>query len=85
MATTPQTNLAALLRKAAEALPPQHPSKGSYARFEPVVRQLLANEFNVSQAVDWLIEQKQIPAERRPSAYRSLRQLMHRRQKGGQP
>lgn len=73
-----KTPIAQLLAKAAKALPPQKPSRSSWAPFAPVVTQLKANGYDLASAVDWLIAEQQIEPDDRMKAYRSLRQLFER-------
>jgi hypothetical protein len=75
-----KTPIAQLLEKASSALPPQRPSRCSWAPFEPVIHQLRANGYDTAQAVDWLVAQGEITKANRDVAYRSLRQLLLRRQ-----
>lgn len=73
-----ETELTKLLKRAAKALPPQRPTRASWAPLVPVVRTLQANGFNTSQAVDWLVAEGRVTADQRPSAYKSLRRLLLR-------
>lgn len=73
-----KTPIAKLLERAAAALPPQKPSRSSWAPYYPVIQQLVSNGFKVTGAVDWLVEQQQISEDERTKAYRAL-QTMHSR------
>jgi hypothetical protein len=73
-----KTPISQLLAKAAKALPPQKPSRSSWAPFAPVVTQLQANGYDLTAAVDWLIAEKQVELSDRLKCYRSLRQLLER-------
>lgn len=73
-----RTPIAKLLERAAVALPPQKPSRSSWAPFYPVVKTLIGNGHNVLSAVEWLIEQNEIKSSERTKAYRSLLALHNR-------
>lgn len=73
-------NLKSLLERASNALPPQRPSKATYRHLESAVTTLKERGFTTQDAVDWLINEGEIEPEKRESAYRSLRQLLIRRQ-----
>lgn len=73
-----KTPIAKLLERAAVALPPQKPSRSSWAPFYPVVKTLLSNGHTIVSAVEWLIEQNEIKSSERTKAYRAL-QTMHGR------
>ena len=73
-----RTPIATLLERAAQALPPQRPSRSSWSPLYPVVKQLMANGHNVLSAVEWLIEQKEIKPVERQKAYRALLALHNR-------
>lgn len=67
-----RTPIATLLERAANALPPQCPSRSSWAPFYPVVKTLLGTGHNVMSAIDWLIGQKEIKLAERLKAYRAI-------------
>lgn len=73
-----KTPIAKLLERAAVALPPQKPSRSSWAPLYPVVKTLLSNGHTIVSAVEWLIEQEEIKHSERTKAYRAL-QTMHSR------
>ena len=73
-----RTPIATLLERAAHALPPQKPSRSSWAPLYPVVKTLMTNGHNVLSAVEWLIEQKEIKSSECQKAYRALLALHNR-------
>ncbi len=73
-----RTSIAILLERAAHALPPQKPSRSSWAPYYKVVQTLMTNGHNVLSAVEWLIEQKEIKSSERQKAYRALLALHNR-------
>lgn len=80
-----KTPISQLLAEAAKALPPQKPSRSSWAPFAPVVTQLQENGFDLTAAVDWLITKEQIEPSDRLKCYRSLRQLLERKNPNKNP
>lgn len=74
-----RTAIATLLERAAHALPPQSPSRSSWAPYYPVVTTLIGNGHNVLSAVEWLIGQGEIKSSERQKAYRALLSLHHRK------
>lgn len=74
------TPIAKLLEKAAAALPPQKPSRSSWAPFTSVVLKLQDNGYNAAQAVDWLIGEGAIAKGDRTKASKGIRELLRRRQ-----
>ena len=73
-----KTPIAKLLERAAVALPPQKPSRSSWAPLYPVVKTLLSNGHTIVSAVEWLIEQQEIKSSERQKAYRALLALHNR-------
>ena len=73
------TPIATLLERASTALPPQKPSRASWAGFYPVVQTLMKNGHNITTAVDWMVQQGGIEMGKRKLAYRSLLTLHNRR------
>lgn len=75
------TPITRLLQKASEALPPQRPSRSSWAPFYGVVDRLINNGHNVTSAVNWLVDEKAIPEEKKANAYRALLAIHQRKSK----
>ena len=73
-----KTPIAKLLERASVALPPQKPSRSSWAPLYPVVQTLMVNGHTIVSSVEWLIEQEEIKPSERTKAYRAL-QTMHGR------
>lgn len=68
-----------LLKKADKAFPPVK-SRTAWRHLLPVVDKLSAERgFTLLDAVDWLVNQKAVPAEKRMAAYHSLNGSIRRR------
>lgn len=73
-----KTPIAKLLERASVALPPQKPSRSSWAPLYPVVLKLMCNGHTVVSAIKWLVAEGEIDSSEQTQAYRAL-QTMHSR------
>lgn len=70
-----------LIERATQATPPACNSRAAWAAYVPVVERLMAGGFSLTQSVDWLIAENEIPRASHNKAYRSLRQVLERRRR----
>lgn len=68
--------LSELLRKSAQALPPQRP--GRFRPLLPLFMAMAEQGHTAGSMADFLVREREIAPERRKSAYRSIRNLLAR-------
>ena len=69
-------SLPELLRKSAQALPPQRP--GRFRPLLPLFMAMAEKGHSAGSMADFLVREREIAPERRKSAYRSIRNLLAR-------
>ncbi len=74
--TTPTQDLQKLIDKAAKAKPPVRRHRSKYSHLLPVAETLIESGFSLKDAVAWLVQERQVPVNRRDSAYSTLRQAL---------
>ncbi|TDU64076.1 hypothetical protein EI77_04260 [Prosthecobacter fusiformis] len=76
-----KTRLEDLIQKASVAQPPDTLSRSSWTPYLPIIRILMEERAHtLMAAVEWLVGQGEIPADRQAMAYRALRQILARRE-----
>ena len=67
-----------LVERALKAVPPPSSSRSKYVHLLPIVSTLRSGGFSLTDAVNWLIREGEVPENRKASAYRSIRGILLR-------